>query len=437
MLRFPGNAIPLATLALLLGVAHPSFGQLISPKRQVVEIEITSPEDFDRILRLSGELPGFEIWSDHHGDRTIHALVRSSDRSRLRGLITRTSIEDWDHYRANLRVQGADFFDSYHTYDEYIAYIENLASEFPDLAQIIEFGESVQGRIIKGIRICSTPASMPAVFYHGVQHGNELTNGPVLVFLADHLLRNYDSSDSVRFLVDSVEWFILPVSNPDGHEAGTRYNAAGIDLNRDWGTFALTGGFTQPETIAVRNFLLAHPNVLWHVDFHTGVQMILWPWAKNGSECWDDATFDTIADDFAATTAGYSTRGPIYATLYQAFGIATDYAYGDLGLLSYTVEVSSAYAASPTSLPIYEQRMRQLAMQLAEWLTDCDADGFTNDPLLCLRGFSNVPALMNCLEYAGPGQPGQAGCPTYDWANDGDVDLQDAARWLARFQPAP
>ena len=43
-------------------------------------------------------------------------------------------------------------------------------------------------------------------------------------------------------LLDRLVVGILPVQNPDGRAAGTRANANGFDLNRDW--FART----QPET---------------------------------------------------------------------------------------------------------------------------------------------------------------------------------------------
>ncbi|MCC6446692.1 MAG: hypothetical protein IT210_24985 [Armatimonadetes bacterium] len=62
-------------------------------------------------------------------------------------------------------------------------------------------------------------------------------------------------------LLRRVSYFILPVINPDGMVRNRRDNAAGVDLNRDWGVFS------QPETRAVRSvFRKWRPQIV--VDMH-------------------------------------------------------------------------------------------------------------------------------------------------------------------------
>lgn len=403
--------------------------------RQVVEIEVQDDRERAALLRLGEELEGFEVWEDRIDDNRAVVLVRSSDRYRLEYLPTRITIDDWDSYRTSLleAADGQDFFAGYHTYAEYVAYLGNLAAEYPDLAQAITFGQSVEGRVIEGIRISGAPATVQGVFYHGVQHGNEITNAPVLVYLADYLLNHYEIDADIRYLVDNTEWYILPITNPDGHEKGSRYNANRVDLNRDWDYAARSGGFSQPETAALRDFLTAHQNIVWHVDFHTGTQMILWPWGRNDRRCWDYDVFDSVAGHLAATISGYSTYGPIYSTIYPVLGDATDYAYGALGMLSFSIEVSSAYAANPASLPAYETRMRDLALYLAEWLHDCDEDGVPNPALDCLPRFADATYLSMCIDHGGPGRTAAKLCDGVDWDNDSDVDLRDTARWMLRM----
>jgi len=81
--------------------------------------------------------------------------------------------------------------------------------------------------------------------------------------------------------------------------------------------------------------------------------------------------------------------------------------------------------------------MLEFALRLARWIHDCDGDGFVNDASLCLRGFSDLPGLVGCLEFAGPHETGGIQCNPFDWAADGDVDMHDVAKWMNRFQPAP
>ncbi len=58
-------------------------------------------------------------------------------------------------------------------------------------------------------------------------HGNEPAGTPLVRRLADHLTRYPE-------LIDDRRVVLLPVANPDGMARGTRYNANGVDLNRNF-----------------------------------------------------------------------------------------------------------------------------------------------------------------------------------------------------------
>ena len=93
----------------------------------------------------------------------------------------------------------------------------------------------------------------PAVVWvAGSVHGNEPSGADADLRLLRELARHCDDA-MLRHLVVVV----MPVQNPDGHEARTRYNANGFDLNRDW----LAG--TQPETQARLQTLLAMPPLVY------------------------------------------------------------------------------------------------------------------------------------------------------------------------------
>lgn len=82
------------------------------------------------------------------------------------------------------------------------------------------------------------PFPKPRVAYVGSMHGDETSNGVLLLLLARELCVGPKDS-RVQAIVDNTVVFIVPVMNPDGFNAGLRENANGVDLNRN----ALTKDF--------------------------------------------------------------------------------------------------------------------------------------------------------------------------------------------------
>ncbi len=60
-------------------------------------------------------------------------------------------------------------------------------------------------------------------------HGNEAAGTPLLLRLAEHLAAH-------AHLLDGRRVVLVPVANPDGYANGTRRNAAGVDVNRNFQT---------------------------------------------------------------------------------------------------------------------------------------------------------------------------------------------------------
>lgn len=97
------------------------------------------------------------------------------------------------------------------------------------------------------------PASPSAtIVVIGQMHGNECS--PLL--LIDRI-RNHPPR--------SVGIWLIPTLNPDGHASYERRNAAGVDLNADGGRFS------QPETVALRDFVASvRPPLTVHVHSPNG-----------------------------------------------------------------------------------------------------------------------------------------------------------------------
>jgi protein MpaA len=83
-------------------------------------------------------------------------------------------------------------------------------------------GHSVQGREIRVTRV-GDPAAQVNVLVVGNVHGNEPA-GEAIVARLRKRARN----------VNNVAFWLVRTANPDGRAAGTRQNARGVDLNRNF-----------------------------------------------------------------------------------------------------------------------------------------------------------------------------------------------------------
>ena len=118
-------------------------------------------------------------------------------------------------------------------------------------ATVAVIGHSREGRAIKVVRT-GNPTG-PRVLIVGCIHGNECAARALVTPL-------------VAARIDADVW-IIPTLNPDGMRRGTRQNAAGVDLNRNWKRWWVRSGrpwstfysgpsaFSEPETRVGRVFI--------------------------------------------------------------------------------------------------------------------------------------------------------------------------------------
>lgn len=122
-------------------------------------------------------------------------------------------------------------------------------------------GQSVQGRDIvvhANFDIEAKPVQPNATLILGGQHGNE----PATI----RLVESFGQSALWAELSEKYPTLLLPLANPDGFELGTRYNANGVDLNRNCGFNWRPdceeppgpGPWSEPENVALRDFILRH-----------------------------------------------------------------------------------------------------------------------------------------------------------------------------------
>lgn len=113
-------------------------------------------------------------------------------------------------------------------------------------------GRSVQGRPIVA-QVFGTGSDVTLII--GTIHGDEAAGTPLVRRLARYLEAN-------RYLLRGRTVVLVATSNPDGKAAGTRHNARGVDLNRNFpadnrenNSTNGHSGLSEPESLAIHQLI--------------------------------------------------------------------------------------------------------------------------------------------------------------------------------------
>lgn len=210
-------------------------------------------------------------------------------------------------------------------------------------------GHSVEGRPITAYFFGK---GSQHVLFTGAIHGNERSSSYLMEHWMDELEKHYDQIPSHRRVV------VIPEVNPDGLAHHTRYNARGVDLNRnfavsDWqkdiadvNGEPLPGGggqeaMSEPEVKALAAFTQRLRPVLT-MSFHSVGGVVIANQAGNSS---------TLASRYASMTPYYNGTGQSSEVFdYQITGTYDDWIAEKLGLPSVLVELGShTYSEFPSN----------------------------------------------------------------------------------------
>ncbi|CAB3376148.1 Hypothetical predicted protein [Cloeon dipterum] len=276
----------------------------------------------------------------------------------------------------------------YHRYTDILGYMDYLKRKYPDMVSVIKIGKSTRGLSLRVLKISTGPAenatAKPAIWIDGGTHAREWISPAVATYIMKQLV---EYSKTNQLIVNSFDWYIMPVLNPDGYEYshtsdrlwrktrsknkddgralwGDLFNFCGdnvgVDPNRNWDfqwskqgasdspcsdTYAGPKAFSEPEVKAVADFLLDNmENMKFFLTFHSFGQMWLLPWSYTSERV---ADFDDLMSmGKKATDAIANVRGTKYKIgsttklLYHSAGSADDWAKAVAGIkYAYTVEL--------------------------------------------------------------------------------------------------
>ena len=263
---------------------------------------------------------------------------------------------------------------NYHNYAEMVADIQAVAAAHPGTVRLFSLGASYEGRNLIGARVsndASDNLSEPGVFFVGQHHAREHMTVEVALSLL-HLFAE-STSPSVTRLVNTRQIYIVPSLNPDGSEydiATGSYRmwrknrqpnatSVGTDQNRNysykWGccggssgnggseTYRGPSALSTPEDSRMAEFMVAHPNVLTGISYHSYGDLTLYPYGYTYDDLPSDMapldrqTFVAMGAEIQRTTGYHSQQS---SDLYITDGDWNDYLYGALHRYPITIELS-------------------------------------------------------------------------------------------------
>jgi len=306
---------------------------------------------------------------------------------------------------------NVDDINGYRTYDEALAELQQIAADNPLICKLIDIGDS-RGKeyyesgygnygdyqhdiwAMKVSDNVNVDENEPAIYYFGAHHAREPLSTEVAFYVLNHIIDNYGTDPNITENVNTKEIWFVPIVNPDGHEVvlnqinldwrknirdndgnGSVTNGSwdypdGVDPNRNYGwewggagtssdpndiTYCGPTPFSEPELQAIRDLMIAEHFVAG-ISYHTYSELVLWPYGYSSSATAPD--IDALAE--LGTDMGMAIPGlygghytpQVAWELYPCSGVTDDYAYGEHGIFSYTIELATEFI--PPASQVYQ-----------------------------------------------------------------------------------
>ncbi|KAI6174896.1 putative effector protein [Aphelenchoides bicaudatus] len=329
-------------------------------KEHQLEYTVTI-QDVQRLI-LQREKSKFPSWARPNSSALNDPLLASFFRKRMS-----------DDYSSSNKARYG--FGEYHSYDEMIRWMQDIERFYPQMAQTFTIGRTHEGREIKGIKIGFpiSETNKRAVWIDGGIHFNFIAREWAAIhtslYFVEQLIVGYNVDPKVTAYVNTLNFYIVPVANPDGFEFSRsdvtpqvrfwRKNKSpevchkdhwrrdrccqGVDLNRNfdfhWAEtgsssdicsdiYAGTNAFSEPEARAIRDKILS-PELRGKLDayltLHTYSQMWIHPYNHATKSFPED-----IQDLVNVGKQGVNAIESMYGTKFR-FGTGADILYPSAG----------------------------------------------------------------------------------------------------------
>lgn len=181
----------------------------------------------------------------------------------------------------------------YHNYVRLVDELNSLKVKYgPEKLYMYSIGKSVEQRDLWVVALADVHADShvplrPEVKYIANMHGNEQATRELLLHLLKYMLEHQHRDVNVDYVMKRTRLHLFFSMNPDGSELATmssssdclslngRFNANGIDLNRDF--YNNCNQEREPETKSIIEWLDRNHFVL-SANFHSGALVVNYPY---------------------------------------------------------------------------------------------------------------------------------------------------------------
>jgi murein tripeptide amidase MpaA len=283
----------------------------------------------------------------------------------------------------------------YRTVEETFATAQAIAANYPDLASLIDVGESWEktadfgGYDMMVLRLTNTSivGPKPKIFITSSIHAREYTPAELITRLAEFLVESYGIDADSTWMLDYHEVHMMLHANPDGRkkaETGLLWrkntnqnycsptsNNRGADLNRNfqfaWNCCGGSSGFecfetyrgpyaaSEPETQAIQDYIFDQfpdqrgPSLNdpapddatgIYLDIHSSGRLLLWPWGFTSNPAPNGIQLQRLGRKLAFFNGHWPQQS---IGLYKTDGTTDAFGYGELGLASFVYELGTTF----------------------------------------------------------------------------------------------
>ncbi|KAK9700476.1 hypothetical protein K7432_012170 [Basidiobolus ranarum] len=206
-------------------------------------------------------------------------------------------------------VDDSNWFNEYHPFEDIVDWLKRLQQNYPKLVEFTpSIGQTTSGKDIPAIRITGSNGGKKKKFWlQGVQHAREWIAGSTMQYVAHILASQYASNSLIKNMMDTTEFIIVPIANPDGYSytwttdrlwrknlRDNQDGSFGVDLNRNWSDHWNRGGSSsnsssnqymgpnpasEPEFKSLMKYFKDAGPFHGAIDFHSYGELIMYPYA--------------------------------------------------------------------------------------------------------------------------------------------------------------